>query len=78
VAAAQVNLCALTTETDQMYTTNTNRALTDAELDEANGGEGNVANACIHVAMQYIQDHTNKAVPGTFGFDLTKELMGCK
>jgi hypothetical protein len=61
-----------------MYTTETNRALTDAELDKVNGGEGNIANVCIRVAMQYFQDHTNKAVPGTFGFDLTRELTDCR
>jgi hypothetical protein len=61
-----------------MYTNEANRVLTDAELDEAHGGEGNLANACMHVAMQYIQDHTNKAVPGTFGFDVLRELSPCQ
>jgi hypothetical protein len=54
--------------------TATNRCLTDAELDAVTGGEGNLANACIRVAIQYIRDQTYPALPGTFGFDLNKEL----
>jgi hypothetical protein len=31
---------------------------TDSELDAVSGGEGNLANACIHATTQYLQDHS--------------------
>ena len=48
------------------------RCLTDAELDEVNGGEANLANACIHAATQWMQANTKKT--GDFGWYLRAEL----
>jgi hypothetical protein len=38
--------------------TSDNRCLTHAELDEVSGGQGNLANACIRAATQWVLDHT--------------------
>jgi hypothetical protein len=38
--------------------TETYRCLADTELEAVNGGEGNVANAAIRTATQWLQDHT--------------------
>jgi hypothetical protein len=54
------------------HTTETNRCLTDAELDVVSGGEGNLANACIHAATQWMEANTKKT--GHFGWDLRAEL----
>jgi hypothetical protein len=55
-----------------MYTTATNRCLTDAELDGVNGGEGYIANGVLRAATQWFQDNTPKT--SGFGWDLRREL----
>jgi len=55
-----------------MYTTETNRVLTDAELDEVNGGD--VANACIKATINWMRANTYQAEG--FHWDLRREL-GC-
>jgi len=37
--------------------TSDNRCLAHAELDEVSGGQGNLANACIRAATQWLLDH---------------------
>jgi hypothetical protein len=48
-------------------TTETNCRLTDAELDEVSGREGNLANACIRAVTQWFQDHTYR--PDQYNYD---------
>ena len=59
-------------KTMSTYQTSDNRCLTDAELDGVSGGEGNVANACIHAVTQWLDKNTLR--PSGFGRDLAREL----
>jgi hypothetical protein len=56
-----------------MSTTSDNRCLTDTELDGVTGGEGNLANACIRAATQWLQKNTYN--PSPFAYDLAREVL---
>jgi len=43
------------------------RQLNDTELDDVNGGEGNLANAAIRATIQWLQDHTYQ--PDQYNYD---------
>jgi hypothetical protein len=58
------------------HTTETNRGLTDAELDEASGGEGYQANGAIRAVTQWFQNNTFKS--SGFSYELYQELHCAK
>lgn len=54
-------------------TTETARALTDAEVERVSGGEL-VANGVAHAVLQWYHDNSYPNRPGQFGWDLYRDL----